>query len=195
MDESVQLIEETERILLAHTEAINQIVKHLLPQVPAQDTATRQKLESVKQIVEQLQAGLTSYGQALRKELGELHERLAETTARPLAPPRPTTGDDRRTTPRRHGNLVPVLVSNPQVTTDILQGWVLDRSTGGLRLLTDEPIAAGSMIRVQPAKSPSRFRWISLYVRSCRPQGNNWVLGCQFQEKLPWSDLRMFGYG
>src|SRR5262245_7325521 len=41
-------------------------------------------------------------------------------------------GNDRRASPRRKGNPVPVQINTP--ANESFQGWVLDRSQGGLRI-------------------------------------------------------------
>jgi len=113
------------------------------------------------------------------------------------APPAPPAASDKpedlRAAPRRKGNPVPVLLSNSNGTSEPLQGWVLDRSTGGLRILVDQAIPAGSRLSVRPAKAHGSFPWIQIEVRSCQPERSSWNLGVQFVEKPSWGEMQMFG--
>jgi len=74
-----------------------------------------------------------------------------------------------------------------------MNGWVLNRSGGGLCLLVDEEIAPGTVLTVTPHLGPATFEWIQVEVKSCRPERQSWLLGCQFLQKLSWDDLRPFG--
>jgi len=73
------------------------------------------------------------------------------------------------------------------------QGWVVDRSSGGVRILTDQSYALGSMLSVRPTKAPGTFPWIKIKVKSCRPERSSWSLGCQFVVKPSWAEMQMFG--
>ncbi len=74
-----------------------------------------------------------------------------------------------------------------------MHGWVLNRSGGGLCLLVDEEIAPGTVLTVTPHLGPATFEWIQVEVKSCRPERQSWLLGCQFLQKFSWDDLRPFG--
>lgn len=100
---------------------------------------------------------------------------------------------DRRAQPRRKGNPVSVQVSNSGATTEPMQGWVVDRSTGGLRLLVDQEIKPGTVLSVRPSKSHPGFTWVQIKVKSCRPERSSYNLGCQFMRKLTWTELQVFG--
>jgi hypothetical protein len=83
---------------------------------------------------------------------------------RPELPPPPEQGThdpfdqgsrtDRRRSLRRKGNPVEILLGECEATREPLRGWVLDRSTGGLCLLTSEEIAPGTMLRVRACQAP-----------------------------------------
>jgi hypothetical protein len=84
-------------------------------------------------------------------------------------------------------------VSNAQATTEPFQGWVIDRSSGGIRLLVDQSVAPGSVLSVRPTKAHPSFPWVQVKIKSCRPERNSWNLGCQFVQKLTWAELQLFG--
>lgn len=102
-------------------------------------------------------------------------------------------GSERRTEPRRKGNPVSVQVSNSNNTSEPFQGWVVDRSTGGVRLLVDQEVKPGSVLSLRPTKSHPGFTWVQIKVKSCRPERSSFNLGCQFMRKLTWSELQVFG--
>jgi hypothetical protein len=99
---------------------------------------------------------------------------------------------DRRCAIRRRGNSVEVrLFTAPDKTP--LRGWVLDRSVGGLCLLVEQEVAKGSTLRVRPRNASATTPGTDIIVRSCRPRGDQYELGCQFQGTPTWSLLLMFG--
>jgi hypothetical protein len=174
-------------------------IEHLLTQV-----------EALQQAVRQINGELTAHSSALRDRLAELQELNGQATLLELVLPevgdpgatrveqmlaaavRPQTRD-RRSDARRRGNLIPVLLSDAKGGADPFEGWVLDRSPGGLGLLVDEEVAVGAVLTVRPAKSPAKFRWLRVEVKSCRPHQTSWNLGCKFLQRVSWNDLRLFG--
>jgi hypothetical protein len=133
---------------------------------------------------------------------------LAERRAampRPLRPPlvkqaaaRPDpfvqgSAGERRATLRRGGNPVAVLITDADVKQRPRYGWVLDRSMGGLGLSVDEPVPQGTILSVRAANAPPNIAWVQLEVRSCRPEGESWDLGCQFLRTPSWGVLLLFG--
>lgn len=145
------------------------------------------KIDALQQAVRQLQADLNSH-------LLALAQHLQRTSRKPLlAPLRPLSPQERRSTPRRKGNPVPVGISNGDGENEPFQGWVVDRSTGGLRLLVDEAVPAGTVLNVRPTKAPPSFPWLQLKVKSCYPERKSWNLGCQFVQKVSWEQLQQFG--
>lgn len=98
-----------------------------------------------------------------------------------------------RTAPRRSGNPVSVQLRNPALHDDEFQGWVVDRSSGGLGILVDQPVAVNSVLHVRPTKAHSSLPTVQIQVKSCRPERSSFNIGCQFVQKLSWSELQMFG--
>jgi hypothetical protein len=127
-------------------------------------------------------------------------EEAAPPTEEPVEEPAAVAEDEedadwenRRTETRRKGNPVSVQVSNSTHTAEPFQGWVVDRSTGGVRLLVDQEVKPGSVLSVRPTKSHPGFTWVQVKVKSCRPERSSFNLGCQFLRKLSWTELQVFG--
>lgn len=180
MDETHELIERTERVL-AHVEVLQNKIARLQGELSSHTEVLRERLRDLRQ---------------LATEVGELKGTpVREPAQRVVALADPSSIKDRRLSPRRKGNLVALLISNAQASSEPVQGWVVDRSQGGLGVLVDEAVPLGTILSVRPTKAKAQvpFRWIQVEVRSSRRQRNSWNLGCQFLEKLTWNDLRMFG--
>ncbi len=147
------------------------------------------QVEALHKVLVRLQGELSAHAKALRDKLDCWRSPAA--VEKPV--PTPAAPPDRRTSPRRKGNLVAVLISDAQGAAEPIEGWVVDRSPGGLGLLVDEEMAVGSVVTVRPGKARSDTRWIQVQVKSCRRERNSWNLGCQFVQKPAWSELRWFG--
>jgi hypothetical protein len=98
---------------------------------------------------------------------------------------------DRRASPRREGNSVEVLLRR-DARHEPIRGWVLDRSGGGIRVLTDRPVAAQGAWQIRPSR-PEKADWTGVVVRSCRQEGEQYEVGLQFQATPSWGDMREFG--
>jgi hypothetical protein len=103
------------------------------------------------------------------------------------------TQPDRRSAPRRkEGNRVEVFLTD-ETRAEPLFGWVIDRSLGGLCLNVEKPLNEGSILNVRPRKAPKTAPWIAVEIRSCRPEGSEWEVGCRFLKQPQWNDLLLFG--
>jgi hypothetical protein len=103
------------------------------------------------------------------------------------------SNSERRGAARREGNTVEVILATPGDGAEPLQGWVVDRSVGGLGLRTDVPVPVGAVFNVRPRNSTSIIPWTQLEVKTCRQEGAAWEVGCQFVRTPPWSVLLLFG--
>jgi hypothetical protein len=103
------------------------------------------------------------------------------------------SSSERRIAARRVGNMVCVLVTDGDAQTAPVEGWVADRSVGGLCLRLDAPIGVGSTLNVRPRDASSVVPWTPVEVRSCRQEADGWDIGCQFVRTPPWSVLLLFG--
>lgn len=100
---------------------------------------------------------------------------------------------EKRTSTRRKGNPVRVLMSDAAVATEPTQALVINRSRGGLGLLTTQPAQVGAILSVRAAQAPDEDSWVQVEVRGCRPKGKSWIVGCRFVRELAWSELLLFG--
>jgi hypothetical protein len=100
---------------------------------------------------------------------------------------------NRRSSIRREGQPVKVLVSSPTLRNGGGGGYVLDRSTGGLRIALTAAQAPGSTLQVRAENAPDTVPWVTLIVRSCRNAGQHFELGCEFDRTPPWNVLLLFG--
>jgi hypothetical protein len=115
-----------------------------------------------------------------------------EDKAATWAPPEQSYAD-RRGTVRRDGAPVRVLLSSATFHNGVNDGYVVDRSTGGLRILIQSAIAPGSTMQVKAVNAPDTVGFITVIVRSCRKNADHFELGCEFEKTPPWNVLLLFG--
>ena len=99
---------------------------------------------------------------------------------------------ERRTAPRRKGNSVEVYFAEAP-NKDPIQGWVVDRSVGGLCLVIEQPLSAGAVWHVKPRNGSPTTPWTAVEVRSCRAENGNWEIGCRFVQTPQWNVMLLFG--
>ena len=85
------------------------------------------QIDALQQTVRQLQADLNMHLLALGQHLQRASKKPTPVALRALST------QERRSTPRRKGNPISVSISNGDRGLDPFQGWVVDRSAGGLR--------------------------------------------------------------
>ena len=100
---------------------------------------------------------------------------------------------DRRNSLRREGQPVLVHLASPAFHGATRDGWILDRSTGGLRIRIDAPVAPGTALQVIAENAPDTTPWVTSIVRSCKPIDKQFELGCEFETTPPWNVLLLFG--
>lgn len=100
---------------------------------------------------------------------------------------------DRRGAVRRDGPPVGVMVSSQTFRGRVESGFVLDRSTGGLRLSLRVAVATGIALQVKAEHAPETTPWVTVVVRNCRHAGQHYELGCEFDKTPPWNVLLLFG--
>ncbi len=98
---------------------------------------------------------------------------------------------ERRQSARRAGNIVSVQVRRG--AGELLSGWILDRSIGGLGLLMDEEIAVDTALYVRPTAASEDTPWIKAEARYSVSMGGSYRLGCRFVNNPTWQQLRVFG--
>jgi hypothetical protein len=103
------------------------------------------------------------------------------------------TFGNRRSSTRREGQPVLVHLASPAFHGATRDGWILDRSTGGLRIQIDTAVTPGTAIQVIAENAPDTTPWVTAIVRSCTPAKNHFELGCEFETTPPWNVLLLFG--
>jgi hypothetical protein len=103
------------------------------------------------------------------------------------------SASERRRSPRRQGNPVPVEVSDTGVRVEPAQGWAFDRSMGGLGLILSEPAEVGTALSVRPRQGPIGTYWVRVEVRNCRRARDCFEVGCRFVHTPPWGVRLLFG--
>jgi hypothetical protein len=117
---------------------------------------------------------------------------LNEEKALNWAPPEQSYAD-RRETVRREGTPVRVLLASPTFRNGMSDGFILDRSTGGLRVAMSLAMAPGSTMQVRAVNAPDTIGFVTVIVRSCRKNEDFFVIGCEFEKTPPWNVLLLFG--
>ncbi len=100
---------------------------------------------------------------------------------------------DKRSSLRRGGNPVPVMIRDDSAEAAPTDALVLDRSRGGLLVSVPQPISAGTLLSVRLPNVEEDDSWVQIEVRHCRQRDDRWLLGCAFRKEHPWSTLLLFG--
>lgn len=98
---------------------------------------------------------------------------------------------DRRAAPRRRGNTIEVQLTREEGPP--IRGLVVDRSQGGLRVLVDQPVSEGGGWKIRPTTAEVTTPWAEVTIRSCRREGTEYHVGCQFDRMPNWSLMLQFG--
>jgi hypothetical protein len=99
---------------------------------------------------------------------------------------------DRRRARRRWANPVEVTVISPFHDKPI-QGLVINRSVGGMAILTDVEFAPDTILAVRPVEAPEGVGYADVCVRHSRLASRLWIVGCQYKNELPWNVKVWFG--
>lgn len=100
---------------------------------------------------------------------------------------------EKRTSLRRTGNPVDVLITDPLVPEQPLEGWVLDRSVGGLCVSSPRPFPVDSYLMIRAAHAADSVPAVRVKVRHHRQEDGRFAVGCQYTESYTWSVLLLFG--
>jgi serine/threonine protein kinase len=156
-----------------------------------QDAAPRLELERFRP-----QGDATADTLPTTAPAGRAADTLAEVklAAGPDQGPRPAAAFvERRASPRRKGNLIPVQVADSLGKDETVHGWVLDRSAGGLGLVLRAALEIGTVVKVRPERPGTPAPWVQVRVIHCRRESVRWRVGCQFVEQLGWDVRGLFG--
>jgi PilZ domain len=100
---------------------------------------------------------------------------------------------ERRTAARRIGRHVRVFVSDARAEAPPSEGWILDRSVGGLRISLGHQVAPDTVLTVRACNAPDTIPWTQIRVLRCHSRGAFFELGCQFVRTPPWNIMLLFG--
>jgi hypothetical protein len=100
---------------------------------------------------------------------------------------------EQRVAARRSGNAVSIQVRDPEGKGPEQQGWVVDRSVGGLSLELENALEPGTTWQVRPRNAPTGTPWVTVEARSCVMEGGTWKIGCKFDKTPTWNILMLFG--
>ena len=103
------------------------------------------------------------------------------------------SSSEKRVAARRKGASLEVLIADEQQRQPPHEGWVVDRSLGGLCLASTRQLEPGTFLRVRPKNAEMVVPWVEVEVRSCKLEEGVWQLGCQFRKTPPYSVLLLFG--
>jgi hypothetical protein len=90
---------------------------------------------------------------------------------------------------------VAVLVTDAEREVEPVAGWVIDRSTTGLRLeLAEEgQIDPGTVLCVRPRTACEAVPWVNVEVTHRQAIKGGWQLACEFARVPPYSIRVLFG--
>jgi len=107
--------------------------------------------------------------------------------------PKSPSARERRRIARRSGRPTPVLVVDLGFKVSSQRGFVMDRSTGGVRLALPTQVSNGTVIQVRPTNAPEDIPWVSAVVRNGRHIGDYYEVGCEFEKTPQWRELAQLG--
>jgi hypothetical protein len=103
------------------------------------------------------------------------------------------SSSDNRLAARRQGKAIDVIISNRDTKEPPTKGFVLDRSLGGLRLLSDSGFDVDAQLSVRPLNVSPFAPWVDLVVKSCKQTDIGFEIGCQFLNQPTYASMLMFG--
>jgi len=100
---------------------------------------------------------------------------------------------NRRSSVRREGSPVKVVLLSLAFENGSETGYIVDRSTGGVRIIMMNQMAAGSTMQIRAQNAPENTPWVTVIIRSCKNNGQHFEVGCEFDRTPPWNVLLLFG--
>src|SRR5260370_10108475 len=102
-------------------------------------------------------------------------------------------GMARRKSVRLSGNQIPVQVCPDGSVESTYEGWIVDRSQGGLRLRGPEPFPGAVVLRVHCLNAPESLPCVEEQVKNSRDKQSYWEVCYQFLNNPGNDVLRSFG--
>ena len=106
-------------------------------------------------------------------------------------PPLPVPAGDRRSIMRREGLTAVVLTGQDGRSPQ--RAYVVNRTSGGLRLAVKQTVPLGTILKLRACNAPANTPWADVLVVCCEVADGHIEVGCQFQGRIPWSVLLLFG--
>jgi hypothetical protein len=100
---------------------------------------------------------------------------------------------ENRSAPRRSGSQIKVTISNPTTKKVLMEGWVMDRSQGGLNLLVPAHMVPATIVNVRRTAATRNTAPVQIEVRRCVQKGVRYQLGCKFVGNPSEKTLAQFG--
>ena len=100
---------------------------------------------------------------------------------------------ERRSALRREGRHVRVYITDAAAEGQPMEGWVLDRSVGGVCLSVTRQIPIETIVSVRACNAPDTIPWTQIRVMRCRWEGGYYELGCEFLRTPSWATMLLFG--
>jgi hypothetical protein len=97
---------------------------------------------------------------------------------------------ERRSSPRHQVRQAKVLLTEPG--GEPFEGWLMNRSLGGLGLSVSRAVDVGTILTVRADGEGDITPAVEVEVRYCRLERGRWALGCKFVDALPSNSL-LFG--
>jgi hypothetical protein len=102
------------------------------------------------------------------------------------------TVPERRQSRRRWGDPIQLQISDGRPDAPLLDGWVLNRSQGGVALSMAEPMAVGSFLSIRITTAADLMPWLLVEVKHQAPRAGRWLVGCKFVNPPPEEVLLLF---
>jgi hypothetical protein len=103
------------------------------------------------------------------------------------------SASEKRGSVRRTGKLIKVLISDAKALNKPMEGWVIDRSMGGLCVAVADKVPETTILSLRTVDAPREVPWVQVEVRRCELRGDRFEIGCQFVRTPSWSILLLFG--
>lgn len=104
----------------------------------------------------------------------------------------PMGGAEKRRSPRRGSGLAVVHISRTGAWGKPTEGWVINKSLGGMCLCSPRRFDEGTLLKVAPKRRSSEKAEVELHVLHVRQEGARYILHCQFVSHVPAHVLQRF---
>ncbi len=100
---------------------------------------------------------------------------------------------EKRRAPRRGSNLAVVEISRPGSWLKPVEGWVVNKSLGGMCLCSPRKFDTDTILKITSKRQSGSDSTLEVRVVEFRTEGTRYMLHCQFTKHPPAHVLRLFG--